>query len=344
MPHSRFGRHYRTRRSGAIAVLAAFGLVFFVAFLALTIDLGFMLTVRSEMQCAADAGALAGAGDLSAGHAIAIATARDYVLKNAGHGVRKPDLDIDVEVGHWHRDSHTFVVNEQPLDAVRVNTRRQNAPLFFGQVLRNTSFDMQASAVASLQPRDIMLVLDYSGSMNDQNKIGALKDAVSMFLAMLQHSRANDRVGLAVYSTTGELAQSLTFDLSSVDAEVRSRPADGWTAMGSGMELGRRELTANARPNSKKLMVLMTDGMANRPLDRDPRQYVRDEAQLAADAGFPIVAISFSNESDRTIMQQVADITSGVHFHVAGSASQQEKELKRVFREVAARRPLALVD
>lgn len=114
--------------------------------------------------------------------------------------------------------------------------------------------------------------------------------------------------------------------------------------MGEGMERGRVELTNNARQGTKKLMVVMTDGMANRPLNRAPFQYVRDEAAACARAGIPIVAISFSVNSDRAIMREIANTTTGVHYHVAGSVSQQKKELKRVFREIAAKRPLLLVE
>jgi Mg-chelatase subunit ChlD len=114
--------------------------------------------------------------------------------------------------------------------------------------------------------------------------------------------------------------------------------------MGEGMEKGRIELANNARRDAKKLMVVMTDGMANRPLGRDPFQYVRDEADAAASAGIPIVAISFSRDADQAIMQEIAATTQGIHFHVAGSISQQEQELNRAFRKIAAQRPLVLVD
>jgi Mg-chelatase subunit ChlD len=189
-----------------------------------------------------------------------------------------------------------------------------------------------------------MLVLDYSGSMNDQNKITALKDAVSLFLAYLQEAGSQDRVGFAVYSTDALLAQSLTIDLNAVESQVRSRSADGWTNIGNGMELGRQDLLTNGRPRALRMMVLMTDGLANRPLGRDPQRYVRDEARLADASRIPIVTISFGRGADVALMDEVADLTGGVHFHVAGSVGQQEKQLRDVFQQVAARRPPALVD
>jgi len=52
-------------QSGAIAAYVAVGLVAFLGFAALTVDIGYMVSVKSELQKAADAGALAGARGLN---------------------------------------------------------------------------------------------------------------------------------------------------------------------------------------------------------------------------------------------------------------------------------------
>jgi Mg-chelatase subunit ChlD len=322
-------------------------MVMLVALLALALDLGFMYNVRTDMQCAADAGALAGAGELPNGQQAAQTAARDFVVRNAtmNSSVAASDIATTVEIGNWDSPSRSFSINQAPLNAVRVVGQRNNAPLFFANAFNRSKFDMQASAVATYQPRDIMLVLDYSGSMNNFNKIGALKDAVAVFINVLQQQQSDDRVGLSVYSTNGSLARGLTFNLSQVLSDVQSRSAGGWTNMGEGMELGRTELINNARAGTKKLMVVMTDGIANRPFNTTfAKRYVRNEAGAAANASIPIVAISFSGQSDGQLMGEIATITQGVHYHVAGSVQQQEAELKRVFREVAAKRPLLLVE
>lgn len=335
------------RRNGAIAVMAAVALIAMVVLMAMALDIGYMLTVRTDMQAAADAGALAAVGELPNGRRAARLAAKDYVERNAivNATVKQNDIATTVEFGHWTTATRSFAKNQQPLNAVKVVADRSNAPHFFANALKNKGFEMRASAIATYQPRDIMLVLDYSGSMNDSNKIGALKDAVAVFISVLQRSRANDRVGFSVYSTNGSLAQSLTLNLPSVLRDVRNRSAGGWTNMGEGMERGRTELTNNARPGAKKLMVVMTDGMANRPQNPTVAiRYVRDEAAACTTADVPIVAISFSAASHRQIMSEIANTTQGVHYHIAGSVRQQERELKRVFREIAAKRPLLLVD
>src|SRR5436305_1648343 len=54
----------KTRRAGAIVPLTAIMLIVIMAFLALSIDLGYMILVHSQLQNAADAAALAGASQL----------------------------------------------------------------------------------------------------------------------------------------------------------------------------------------------------------------------------------------------------------------------------------------
>ena len=43
-------------------------------------------------------------------------------------------------------------------------------------------------------------------------------------------------------------------------------------------------------------------------------------------------------------MDEVADVSGGVHFNVSGRVADQEEELRDVFLRVAERRPLELVD
>src|SRR5688500_5837104 len=54
-------------RRGAIVVMAAVLLIILLAMVAFAVDSGYMLTVRTELQRAADAGAIAGAAALIEG-------------------------------------------------------------------------------------------------------------------------------------------------------------------------------------------------------------------------------------------------------------------------------------
>ena len=94
------------------------------------------------------------------------------------------------------------------------------------------------------------------------------------------------------------------------------------------------------------MIVLMTDGIANRPTDTTTaRTYVISESTACKNAKIPIVTISLGAAADTALMQQVADMTGGKHFNIPGgqTATQYEEQLKDVFAEIAKTRPLNLV-
>ena len=186
-----------------------------------------------------------------------------------------------------------------------------------------------------------------------EQPITAVKDSVSVFLGYLQQAKTNDRVGLSIYTSengTGKLEVPLTNEYQIVETISRHRQAghyDRYTNIGAGMEKARLELESNGRPGALRMMVLMTDGIANRPSSpAKAKKYVLDEARKAADARIPIVTISLGTGADKALMQQVADMTKGTHFNIPGghSVAQYEKELKEAFKKIASDRPLKLVN
>lgn len=185
-----------------------------------------------------------------------------------------------------------------------------------------------------------------------EQPITALKNAVTVFLSYLQEVDTDDRLGLSVYNSadvTALLESPLTYDFQLIEDISRERQAghyNEYTNIGAGMQKARLELQNNARVGAQKIMILMTDGIANRPSNTTTaKAFVRQEAALAAAAKIPIVTISLGVMADTALMQEVADTTGGVHFNVEGGRpiSEVEEELKEVFGQVADDRPLKLV-
>jgi hypothetical protein len=145
------------------------------------------------------------------------------------------------------------------------------------------------------------------------------------------------------------LESSLTTDFNLIKTISRQRQAghyDHYTNIGAGMRAAREELEANARPRAFRMMVLMTDGIANRSsTPASPKDFALDEANLAAAARIKIMTISLGVEADTDLMQEIADRTGGIHFNVPGGASvaDYEQQLQNVFAEIAADRPLQLI-
>ena len=456
-----------TPRKGAIAVLAAVLLIVLLGMVAFALDIGYILCTRTEAQCSVDAGALAGAGALGEGPAAAEETARRFIEKNVVGGRTVAHQETQVEFGVWNDQLRLFETPADRPSAVRVAMGRGNQSLFFGRVFGRDRFSVHAEAIAVYLPRDIVVVLDYSASMNDDSElkhisrlgkgqivanlkqiytelglprfgnlqwepvyissndstkvktllgldrvpypfpsgswndyiryvqssgsirnagyrkrygyltlvnywlekkpcanetpglwmtseqpITAVKDALLVFLAYLQEAEADDRVGLAVYSYSdsgGKLESPLTRNYQRIEDISRKRQAghyDHFTNIGAGMQEARLELEKNGRNEALKMIVLMTDGKANRPVDSQrAKDFVMREAQLAAADNLPIVTVSLGATADKDLMQQVADVTGGIHFNIPGgqSVADYEEDLKEVFRKIAGHRPLKLV-
>jgi hypothetical protein len=84
------------------------------------------------------------------------------------------DEDLQIQWGNWNPQAGQLELTNELPSAIEVSMRYPNLPLFFGRVLGKDSFAVEARAIAMYQPRDIMLVLDYSGSMNDDSELKSI--------------------------------------------------------------------------------------------------------------------------------------------------------------------------
>ncbi len=145
-----------TRRRGAISVFAAFCLIIVIAFLAFSIDLGYLSVSESQLQNAADSAAISGAKALPDREA-AIDASIEWAAKNFAAGENVTVSRDDVEIGFWDEDAATFTaVNSNSSispNAVRVTCRRDeesdnSLKLFFAPILGTSHANIRVSAVA----------------------------------------------------------------------------------------------------------------------------------------------------------------------------------------------------
>ena len=175
------------RRRGAIIVLSAFLMIMMMAMLAFTIDLGYMYTMETQLQRSVDAAALAGAGSLVDGNDETNDMVVEFLVRNpVGKNVvltgdeelsqeisqflEDHSEDLEIKLGHWDSDSASFSESGEQPSAVSVRMTYPNNPLFFARFLGNDQFTITSESIAMYQPRDILVVLDFSGSMNDDTE------------------------------------------------------------------------------------------------------------------------------------------------------------------------------
>ena len=66
-------------------------------------------------------------------------------------------------------------------------------------------------------------------------------------------------------------------------------------------------------------------------------------AEVAAAQGIRIFAVSVGVDSDTDLMEEIADIGHGEHFHAEGSIEEYSAELASIFQRLGGQRPVELI-
>lgn len=159
-------------RRGGVLVLGALVLVVAFAFVAFSIDVGYISLAKNQLQNAADAAALAGALELDEGAATVPAAAAAVAAENVAGGVAVEVRDSDVEIGLWDEDAALFVpltgAAVSSADAVRVTCwkradRSNDLKLFFAPMVGMGRTDVMATATARLRNYRCALLIGLNG-------------------------------------------------------------------------------------------------------------------------------------------------------------------------------------
>ena len=150
-----------------------------------------------------------------------------------------------------------------------------------------------------MQGRDLMMAVDLSGSMQEQDfilnrqvvdRLVATKAVAGEFIS----KRSGDRIGLVLFGDQAYLQAPLTFDRHTV-LQLLKESAIGLagerTAIGDAIGLALKRLQNS--PEKNRVLILMTDG-ANTAGSVSPLE----AADMAAAAGLKIYTVGIGSESD----------------------------------------------
>lgn len=325
----------RRPRRGAMLILVLVMLVGFLAAVTFSVDIAHMHLSRSELRSATDAAAQAASQELSRtfNRDLAIAKGQEIALANRVNGAPLQLRPEDFQFGRSELDaSGRFLFNEGglPLNTVRVSGRRTadsasgSIPLLFGNVLGVSSFQPSMAAAATYIERDVVLVVDRSGSMRGR-KFSDLEDAIDVFVETLAQTPVNEYVGLASYNESATEDVQLTDDMDSITDRLARLRTSGRTSISRGMRAGAEIMRrGRAEEYVERTLIVMTDGLHNSGTEP------RNVAQTLASEYVQIHTITFGDGADQERMREVASIGGGRHFHALSAA-----ELARAYREIA---------
>lgn len=205
------------------------------------------------------------------------------------------------------------------------------------------------------QGRDLMLAVDLSGSMSEEDMAlgGRAVDrltAAKAVLADFLERRAGDRVGLIVFGQRAFVLAPLTLDRDTVRQQLQDSVvglAGRETALGDAIALAVKRL--RTQPASQRVLILLTDGV-NTAGVLEPEK----AAELARDAGVRIHTIAFGGYgaglnvfgvpirmpggdemTDEAGLKRIADLTGGRAFR-----ARDIDELAGIYAEIDRLEPV----
>lgn len=203
-------------------------------------------------------------------------------------------------------------------------------------------------------PVDAALVIDRSGSMeylglNPPQPLTDVKEAAQSFVREL--SRFDQAAVVSFANEASDPIESfLSSSISAVVAAIGNisiiPPANTQnTNIGDGIRKAAEELASvRNRATSAKIMVVLTDGVATRPLKAGDLKYPESyAAAMAAEAkakGTRIFTIGLGKDLNRKFLEGLA--STSTDFYLAPTASELEAIYREIGTKMCVRKPTAL--
>ena len=206
----------------------------------------------------------------------------------------------------------------------------EGAPSIFGEGkrLQLLRIGIQGHVIPDENRKDAILtfVIDVSGSMAMENRLGLVKRALTLLVEQL---RPGDEVGIVIYGSQAKvlLPHTGVEGREEILAAINSLAPEGATNAEEGLRVAYNLALKNARFGSINRVVLCSDGVANvgetgsDAILRDIRAHVEEGITLTT------VGFGMGNYND-ILMEQLADKGNGTYAYV-----DTLYEAKRIFVE-----------
>ena len=181
-------------------------------------------------------------------------------------------------------------------------------------------------AAAERRPANLVFVVDISGSMNRENRLGLVKQALKLLLDELD---PRDSVGLVVYGSQGRVLLTPTSveERDRLIAAIEELQPGGSTNVEEGLNLAYDMARRNYQRRAINRVIVCSDGVAN--TGQTAAEQILNRVRGEADRGISLSTIGFGmgNYND-VLMEKLADQGDGNYYYV-----DELKEAERVFRE-----------
>jgi Ca-activated chloride channel family protein len=199
---------------------------------------------------------------------------------------------------------------------------------FGGPKYKLIRIGIQARRVAAenRKPAALTFVIDTSGSMNRENRLGTVKKALHLLVEQLA---AGDKIAIVEYGSDARVVLQTVpaSERGQILEAIGSLRAGGATNAEAGLKLGYELAGREPTDGVINRVILCSDGVAN--VGRTSAKQILEQVRHQADRGVTLSAIGFGmgNYND-VLMEQIADKGNGHYAYVDSLA-----EARRVFVE-----------
>jgi len=205
------------------------------------------------------------------------------------------------------------------------------APWKFGTGRKNSyllRLGLKAKQVSeeNRKPANLTFVIDVSGSMNREDRLGLVKKCLRMLVERLKEQ---DRVGIAVYGSRGRkvMGQKGLNEKAEILAAIESLHASGSTYAEEGIRIGYEMAEEAYKDGFINRVILCSDGVAN--VGRTGADDILEVIKKKAERGITLSAIGFGmgNYND-VLLERLGDKGNGHYVYIDTIA-----EARRIFED-----------
>jgi Ca-activated chloride channel family protein len=214
---------------------------------------------------------------------------------------------------------------ENDTDAFAIHLDAAPAPFGYDEhLLLRVGLQGRYIAPEDRTPALLIFVIDVSGSMDMENRLGLVKQALALLVGEL---REDDRVGIVVYTTNSRpiLNPTSASDSETIMDAINALQPEGSTNVGDGLRLGYQMADEYKRDGEITRVIVLSDGVAN--VDATGPDQILALIRDKVDDGITLSTIGFGmgNYND-VLMEQLANDGNGNYYYV-----DTLREARRVF-------------
>jgi len=234
--------------------------------------------------------------------------ARSYLER--GHLPAKDAVRVEEFVNHFDYDYH------QPRLGEVFSIQIEGAPSRFGQNCQLLKIGIKGRDLDDecRQSANLVFVIDVSGSMGRENRLGLVKRSLELLVNQLL---PGDRVGIVTYGSTGQVVLQPTsvHQRHCILSSIQRLFSGGSTYAEEGLRLGYQMADRMYRPDRINRIILCSDGVANVG-QTGPDELVR-MIKRYADRGITLTTVGFGmgNYND-VLMEKLADNGDGQYAYI----------------------------